>query len=191
MTETTEPLGSRSPADGSPLSDRHAPAEDSSSPAPGAAPPLAPRRRRRWPTLLLALVLFASGLIAGAGVTALVIAQRARTAIQQPERMPARLARHLGRRLGLSPDQSARVQAILAERQEALQEIRSRCQPEMEAELDRIEREIAAVLEGKQVEKWERLFRRLRRAWVPPLPPAGWPSPGGRGGSGEPPGRRP
>jgi cell division protein FtsB len=188
MTETTEPVGSRSPTDGSPPSARHAPADGSPSPAPGAAPPLAPRRRRRWPTLLLALLLFASGLAAGAGATALLIVRRAQATIQQPERMPARLARHLGRRLDLSPEQSARVQAILAERQAALQEIRSRCQPEMEAELDRIEREVAAVIEGEQVERWERLFRRLRRAWVPPLPPGGRRS---RGGLEEPPGRHP
>jgi periplasmic protein CpxP/Spy len=38
---------------------------------------------------------------------------------------PARAARHLGKQLGLTPDQVAQIQPILADRQQQIQDIRS------------------------------------------------------------------
>ena len=63
------------------------------------------------------------------------------------------------------------VEAILARRQAALQEIRCKVQPTVERHLDAARDEIAAVLTPEQAETWHAHFTRLRDTWVPPLPP--------------------
>ena len=84
--------------------------------------------------------------------------------------MPRRIAAHLRFHLGLSEEQTRQVEAILHQRQAALQVIRREVQPRVMAELDQVEAEIAAVLDDSQREHWHLMFARLRNTWVPPLP---------------------
>ena len=90
--------------------------------------------------------------------------------------MPKKVAQRLQRPLQLTPEQMRRIEQIVAERQQVLLQIRVRVQPEVEAELDVIQREIAQVLDEKQRAKWEQLFRELRRTWLPAMPQAETPS---------------
>jgi hypothetical protein len=129
-----------------------------------------PRRRRRWVSLLLAGVIFASGFVAGTATAVVVIHKRLVNAIHFPERAPEVLTSRLRRSLGLSDAQAAEVKKILQARQAALQEIRRRVQPEVEGQIDRVEVEIAAVLEPAQQVKWHALLKQLRATWLPPAP---------------------
>ena len=142
---------------------------DSISP-PLAAPP--PRRRRRWLRWLLWAIVFGSGFVAGAGLTLIGVRKGVLESIHHPETMPKKVAERLRRPLQLSPEQMRRIEQIVAERQQVLLQIRVRVQPEVEAELDVIQREIAQVLDAKQRVKWEQLFGQLRRTWLPPMPQA-------------------
>jgi hypothetical protein len=142
------------------------------------APPLVPPPRpRRWLRLLLAAVIFLSGIAVGVGVSLIVVRNRLVFAIHHPDEMPAVIAARLRRPLKLSDEQVQEVQRILSERQRALQELRRRVQPRVEAELDEVERQIAQVLDDQQQERWQRLSQHLRGTWLPDLPPPESPGP--------------
>jgi len=145
---------------------------NASIPGPLAAPLAAPPRpRRRWLRWLLWTVIFGSGFVAGVGVTLIAVRRGALESIHHPETMPKKIAQRLRRPLELSDEQMRRIEQIVARRQPALLQIRVRFQPEVEAELDGIQREIAQVLDEQQRPRWEQLFDHLRRTWLPPLPP--------------------
>ena len=146
---------------------------DSVNLPPAALPP---RCRRRWLRWLLWLIVFGSGFVAGVGLTLIGVRKGLLEAIQHPETMPRKMAQRLRRPLQLNDEQMRRIERIVAERQQALQQIRIRVQPEVDAELDVIQREIAQVLDEQQRTKWEQLFRQLRSTWLPPPQQPGIPS---------------
>jgi hypothetical protein len=140
------------------------------SAAPLELPP-APRRRR-WPTVLLALAIFAAGLVCGAGATVLVVVNRVQHAIRHPEEAPARLAAVLQRRLDLTNEQRTQVEAIIARRQAELIAIRRQFQPQIAGQLDRLRDEIGEVLTDDQRVRWQKLFSTYVNRWLPPPPAA-------------------
>ena len=134
---------------------------------PAATPAPPPRPRRRWLRWLLWLTVFGSGFVAGTGLTLIGVRQGMLNAIHHPETMPKNAAQRLRRPLQLSEDQVQRIEQIVRDRQQSLQQIRIRVQPEVEAELDVIDREIAQVLNETQRVKWQTLFHQLRTTWLP------------------------
>jgi hypothetical protein len=132
-------------------------------------PPL--RRRRRWLSVTLALVIFAAGLVCGAGLTVIVVVNRLQNAIHNPEVAATQIASAIDRRLGLNDEQRQKVEAIVARRQQNLAAIRREVQPQVEAELNELRQEVAAVLDDSQREAWSQLFDRFRARWLPKLPP--------------------
>jgi hypothetical protein len=132
---------------------------------------IAPRaKQRRWVTLLLAVMIFAAGLVTGAGLTVLVVAKRVQYAIQHPETAPARISAVLQRRLGLDDAQKEQVESIVAKRQVELLAIRRDYQPRVTAELEQLRDEIGEVLTPSQRERWTELFDEYRNRWLPPAP---------------------
>ncbi len=138
------------------------------TPQSPASLPAAPRRR--WRSLLLALLIFVSGLIVGGGLTLIRVRHGALWAIHHPEEAPPRIAAHLRWKLGLSDEQTEQVEQIVRKRQQALQAIRREVQPRVTAELDRVEAEISGMLNDAQRAKWHKLFTQLRSTWLRPLP---------------------
>ncbi len=120
--------------------------------------------------LLLAMLIFVSGLIIGGGLTLIRVRHGALWAIHHPEEAPPQIAAHLRWKLGLSDEQTRQVEQIVRKRQQALQAIRREVQPRVMIELDRVEAEIAATLDDSQRVKWHALFAKLRERWIPPLP---------------------
>lgn len=145
----------------------------SNPPVPSDSRTLPPVPRRRWwLTLICASSIFSSGLVVGGGATLIVVRNRALRAIHHPDEAPPRIAARLRSALRLSPEQTEQVETIVRRRQQALQAIRREVQPQVVAELDRVESEIAAVLDAGQQAKWHALFTHLRETWLPP-PPVG------------------
>ena len=134
------------------------------------AVPAVPRWRRWRLHVLLSLVIFASGGAVGVGATLIVLRSRVLYAIHHPREMPVKIAANMRRPLQLSDEQVRQVEQILSQRQQLLQDIRRRVQPEVEAELDRVEQQVAEVLDNQQRERWHEHFTRLRGIWLPPLP---------------------
>ena len=130
-----------------------------------------PASRRRWLTLLLALVIFVAGMASGAALTVHFAVSRLQFAIHHPEAAPPRIAAAIQRRLDLDDAQSAEVEKIIAKHQLEIAAIRRKFQPEIIEQLDSVLDEVAAVLQEPQREKWTTLFDQFQERWLPPMPP--------------------
>ena len=129
-------------------------------------------RRRLGIRVLWSLIIFASGGVAGTGITLLVIRDRVLHAIHHPEEMPALIAARMRGNLDLSGAQVLQVESILNRRQLAIQAIRRQFQPQVESELDRVEKEISTVLNDEQhALRCAQNFEQLRGDWMPSPPP--------------------
>ena len=147
------------------------PRPDNAVSEPREFPPVS-KPRSGWLRTLLYVVIFASGCIVGAGTTVIAIRNSALFAVHHPAKMPSKIAARMTKVLSLSDEQAREVEAILRERQSAIQDIRREFQPRIEMELDRLEEQISAVLDEKQRENWQERFEYLRHTWVPAPPPA-------------------
>ncbi len=127
-------------------------------------------RRRRWLSLMLAIVIFTSGFVAGGGITLVTLRNTLLYWVHHPEEFPPRAAARLRSKLDLTGEQTRRVEAILRRRQAVLQTIRREVQPRVIAELDLVEQEIAEVLTPEQRERWHARFTELRETWTPAIP---------------------
>ena len=134
---------------------------------------LAPARRCRWGSFLLALVILLCGVAIGAGATVLLMIKHVQQVIHHPEIFPAHLASRLQSKLDLSDQQTAQVEGILRSRQAAIQKIRVRFQPEFKADLDGLEKDIAGVLNPEQAEEWRKWVQEKRRTGLPEMTKAG------------------
>jgi len=130
-----------------------------------------PAGRRRWLTILLALVVFVAGMASGAALTVHFAVSRLQFAIHHPEAAPPRIAAVIQRRLDLDDQQRAEVEKIVAKHQREIAAIRRQFQPEIVDELDLVRDEIAAVLKEPQRERWTQLFEHFKQRWLPPAPP--------------------
>lgn len=126
--------------------------------------------RRRWLTIVLALVIFLAGVVSGAALAVVVAVNRIQFAIHHPESAPARIAAVISRRLDLDDSERAKVEAIIAERQIEIAAIRRRFQPEVLQQLEKLRDEIAAVLDDTQRARWSELFVQFKNRWLPHAP---------------------
>lgn len=127
----------------------------------------APAKRRRWLTVLLALLIFGAGLASGAALTVAVAVHRLQYIVHHPEEAPARIAARLVRRLGLDEQQKVKVEVILAKRQQKLMTLRGQFRPQVVEQLNLLRAEIGEVLTEPQRERWQRMFDELRERWLP------------------------
>ena len=135
-------------------------------PSAASAPP--PRRRtRRWLAVLLCVLIFLAGSVAGAGAMALYTRRRVHEAVRHPEVIPERIVSRLRRPLELDAEQELLIHAILARRQASLLEARAEALRRAGPEFDGIEADIAAVLRPDQQDLWRKLYERFLRDWVP------------------------
>lgn len=136
----------------------------STHPQPTVSPPT---RRRTWLRWVLTAVIFFSGCFVGIGGTLIVVRQQTLLSIHNPETIPARVTARLRGPLGLSDDQAKQVESIFRKRQQSLQHIWQKFQPEFDGELNQLESEVSHVLDEHQRSRWERVFDHVRRTWVP------------------------
>ena len=130
------------------------------------------RRRGRYVVMaVLALVIFGSGFVAGAGTAMVAGIKHLQHMRHNPEVVPPRITRRLTRKLDLTDEQAEKVLAIVTERQKALLGIRDKVAPEVMAEFERAYREIADVLDDAQKEEWRELYDTLKARWLPKPPP--------------------
>lgn len=131
-------------------------------------PPGSPRRR--WLTIVAALVLFLAGMASGAALTIVFAVNRLQFAIHHPESAPPRIAAAIARRLDLDQAQTSKVEKIIARHQQQILAIRHRLQPEIVAQLDSVREAVAEVLDPSQRERWVELFAQFKERWLPQLP---------------------
>lgn len=124
-------------------------------------------KRRRWLVVLIAVLIFVSGLIVGAGGATFAIIRHAQQRMRHPEYMPERTVNFLRWKLGLTDEQAAKIEQILREGQAGFQSIRRDFEPRVDAELERARVRISAVLTPEQQKKWEEIYSWACRRWMP------------------------
>jgi len=133
--------------------------------------PTAPviQRRRRWVwTILLALVIFVSGVLVGGGLTFKVITSGFKRSFQDPAVSAERITHREKKKLDLTDAQAVQFHRIIFERQKAFQSLRKQVRPQLEAQIEKTRQELAAVLTPEQARKWEKRFGRFMKFWLPP-----------------------
>lgn len=129
-----------------------------------------PRPRRHWlASFLLAIVIFAAGLLAGVAGTSVAIHRITLSRLHNPQLMPERLAKHMKRRLRLNDQQAAEVQKIFEKHQQSLSGLYAQVRPQMDADMDQLKKEIDEVLTPAQAAKWDKRFDYMRDKWTPPI----------------------
>lgn len=123
---------------------------------------------RPWKIVLLLVGIFVAGGVTGAFV-ALQVGQKTLQRRGLPEQWgPARL-RVLSERLGLSPEQVERLRPIFRRDIEDLARLRQQGFAESRRILERMERDIAAVLSPEQRARFEEFNRELRQRRAPEI----------------------
>jgi len=133
-----------------------------------------PRRRWVW-TVLLALVIFVSGVLVGGGLTFKFITSGFKRSFQDPAVLADRITHRMKKRLNLTDEQAVQVRRIILEQQKAFQSLRKQVRPQLEAQIEKTRQELAAVLTPEQARKWEKRFGRFMKFWL--LPQSGDPPP--------------
>lgn len=131
------------------------------------APVIRPRRRWVW-TVLLALVIFISGVLVGGGLSFKILTSGFKRAFQDPAVSAERITNREKKRLDLTEEQVVQVRRIILEQQKAFQSMRKQVQPQLEAQIENTRRELAAVLTPEQARKWGKRFNLFLKFWLPP-----------------------
>lgn len=135
-------------------------------------------RRRFIRLIALAIVIFLCGGVAGWGAGVL---------FHRPPRMPMgfgpeppmdAMVHQLRDELLLSDDQAQQVRQIYEQREDALQAIRGKMEPELKSEYDKLDQQMKGVLNSAQYQRWSERFQSVRNRMLPPPPPPP-PPPGG------------
>ena len=121
-----------------------------------------PLATRRWVTLLLGVVTFVCGGIAGAGLMSAFTAQN-----RQSNRLPMgkRILEEMKSTLALTEAQATQVEKVLEGNHTRVEAIRKEMAPRYSAEFDRMNAGIKAVLTPEQQEKWDVRCREIREKY--------------------------
>jgi hypothetical protein len=127
-------------------------------------------RLRPWLKVLLLLVIFVCGMIGGSGLTVMVIVQRLHQGMNNPAQRAVNWTNRLTRKLDLDTTQSDAVLRVMTDASMRFEDIRRDLYPRVQTELDRMEREVAAVLPPDKAKQWREQFNHLREHWLPAAP---------------------
>lgn len=119
-----------------------------------------------WSSVLLGLVLFLCGGLAGAALTE--FRHESRDELPAAPAIPRRLADHLQSKLGLTIEQRDAIEKITREHQVELRRLRRRFFPQFRPLLDSFVQQISDVLSPEQAEQWRKGVRqRIREMGIP------------------------
>ncbi len=134
-----------------------------------AVPPPQEWRRAlpRWIQLLVLLVVFIAGGVAGSMVTTKVIHTRMEGYRQQAPIFSEDIVMRLRMRLGLTDEQADQVQEIIERHHSKLVAYRNDGSQMMHTEFDAMVDEVETVLTDPQVQRWRGIASHVRRTYLP------------------------
>ncbi len=125
------------------------------------------RRRCRWLSLVLMIVVFVSGALVGSGLTIIFKPQRALFGHKTLEERRDRLVEWIDRDVGLSDKQKEQVGKIVLERFRELRELRKIIQSQQEIQAHLLHDKVAALLDDDQQDKWRKWWQERFKEWFP------------------------
>ncbi len=120
-----------------------------------------------WVQVLVLLVVFIAGGVAGSMVTTRVIHSRMEDYRQQAPIFSEDIVMRLRMRLALSDEQAIDVQKIIEKRHAKMVEYRSEGSQKMHTEFDAMVEEVADVLDELQAQRWRGIADHVRRTYLP------------------------
>ena len=133
------------------------------TPSPG--PRIFSRGNVLWSVVLLTAV--AVSFIAGALTAKQIIIDRVNQYVHQPERLPEPITQLLQERLGLTDEQSDLVYKVFENRIDQYKQVERGVTWGVNVLLDNIDRDIRAILDERQLAKWDAMFAGIREQWIP------------------------
>jgi hypothetical protein len=128
-------------------------------------------RRRLLRLMALTIIIFICGGAAGWGVGVLLRRPPAMSMGFGPEPPMDRMVHQLREELLLSDDQVKQIRQIYQQREDALQAIRQKMEPELKSEYDKLDQQMKRVLNSAQYQRWNERFQSVRSRMLPPPPP--------------------
>ena len=128
----------------------------------GTAANVRPHRSRRKILALqivVAAVIFASGIVVGSGATILLVKHRVLW-IQRHKKQASTIASNIQTRYGLSNDQTAKVEDIFTKAMQGRRTIRNEMRTKFDTERAKLVSEMKTVLSAEQFEKWHIDFQK-------------------------------
>jgi hypothetical protein len=148
-----------------------------------------PRRGYWLPGVALLVCGFLAGALCGGSLVARHVLSKIQKGIDYPESRVEQTVMHMSRSLGLTQEQEEKIRTILNSQDKELISLRQQIWPKVTARLELTEKEIAAILNPEQAEKWKNTVAGDRRQWGPREgPPGGMRPPPQFGGDGRRPG---
>lgn len=121
-----------------------------------------PRRSRRKILalqIIVAAVIFASGIVVGSGGTILLVKHRVLW-IQRHKKQASTIARKIQSRYDLSNEQTAKVEDIISKAMESKRALRREMGTKFDTERAKLVSEMKTVLSAEQFEKWHIDFQK-------------------------------
>ncbi len=102
----------------------------------------------------MATLFLLCGAVIGSSVTYYFVFEPPRFGPPAPGEMPSKIVKMLKSELDLSPEQAREIEAIFHRGEKEMDLIRTKLAPEMDAQREKLENDVAALLRPEQVEKW-------------------------------------
>lgn len=114
--------------------------------------------------ILLSLLILASGIIIGVGLTLIVTGSPSTPKILPPgpEYMSRRMVERIVRELHLSPEQHNQLKPIVQKHMIAMDEIRQEARPRISDEIKQMNEEIVAILDERQKQIWQHKVKQMQ-----------------------------
>jgi len=113
--------------------------------------------------VLLLLIVFLAGMVAGASVSLTVAPEMLMRRITRVGVRGPDATERLVRELGLRPDQEEQVRAVISGHMAAMRKIMSETRPKLTEEMKRMDQEVRVLLDAGQQERWQRCNEQLKR----------------------------
>lgn len=120
-----------------------------------------------WVQAVVLLAVFAGGIGVGAVAASRYVVMRMQHYRAHPELLPQEVTNTLTNRLKLTEEQSEQVLAVISHRHGRIEQIRQTSAPEINAEFDLMEQEVADILKKDQKPKWLSTADWVRKSFLP------------------------
>lgn len=126
------------------------------------------KQMHRWRMAFFGLVILLAGIVIGAASIMIAAPHKLTSPLRPPEIDIERLLDELQRYLHLTPEQREKIEPILKEDMQMLDDIRADARSEINEILGQMNKDISAVLTEQQKQIWQQRLDRLQRQLRPP-----------------------